>query len=301
MNFKDINNKEALKTEISSLLSEYESMLLQWTDSPAASNYKKAALLYYWMRDYKNMLEYETKFDPKKLRKYSRGDVVSINLGFNPGGEEGGLHYAIVMEDNPRSSSTVTVVPLRSKKPKDKEGPHWTELYIGDEIFVQLRTKINTLQKEYDKNMSSVVQEISNLEHQLEGSSQIIENTKKFLTAQAPTHDQKMISDAIASLTIKGISELREDMNRQLADANIRKDGFQSDERRLKQCKTQFLHMKSGSIAMTGKITTLSKLRISNPMHNGDALDGIRISKKTMDKICQKVAQLYCNIKSTEC
>lgn len=301
MNFKDINNKDALKAEISSLLSEYESMLLEWTDSSAAPDYKKAALLYYWLREYKNMLAYETKFDPKKLRRYSRGDVISINLGFNPGGEEGGLHYAIVMEDNPRSSSTVTVVPLRSKKPKDEKGPHWTELYIGDEIFVQLRTKISTLQTEYDKNMSAVTQEISNLEHQLESSSQIIENTKKFLTAQAPTPEEKEVSDAIAMLAISGITGLQENMKRQLSEANARREGFRIDERRLKQCKTQFQHMKSGSIAMTGKITTLSKLRISNPMHNGDALDGIRISKKTMDKICQKLEELYFHRETKNC
>ena len=49
------------------------------------------------------MLKREVNFAPFFFKKYSRGDIVKVNLGFNIGSEQGGLHYAIVVEDNEAS------------------------------------------------------------------------------------------------------------------------------------------------------------------------------------------------------
>lgn len=300
MNFKDINNKEELKKEVHSLTNEYSKMLLQWIDSSSPSDYKRAALLFYWLRDYKSMISYESQFDPHKLRKYSRGDVISINLGFNPGGEEGGRHYAVVMEDNPRSASTVTIVPLRSKKPKDMNGPHWSELSIGDEISVQLRTKLSTLKPSFNDNISSVKRELAGLSSQLESVKQIINHAKEAGLTPVPPQKEQDSNENLAEIA-SNITELYANIQEQIKEATARLDHLQNRQQRLEQCKSQFRSMKSESIAMTGKITTLSKLRISDPLHENDILDGIRISKKTMDKICQKLEELYCKNNSSNC
>lgn len=289
MDFKDINNKEILKKEIQSLINEYKAMLLQWTDSPTASDYKRAALMFYWLRDYKRMISYESQFDPYKLKKYSRGDVISINLGFNPAGEEGGLHYAIVMEDNPRSSSTVTVVPLRSQKSKDKNGIHWTELSIGNELFIRLQTKLKTLQTSFNKNTSTIDTNIRVRENELS----YITNILKGFSAEEPDQVNQQNTSSLPDATLKTIIKLQNSIEEQLAEDRTSLSILRNDAIRLKQCKNQYKHMKSGSIVMAGKITTLSKLRIINPIDENDPLAGIRISKGTMDKICQKVKDLY--------
>ena len=82
-------------------------------------------------------------------------------------------------------------------------------------------------------------------------------------------------------------------MQQQLDNAYKRQTSLAADEKRLIQCQNQIKHTKAGSIAMVGKITTLSKLRISNPVHPGDPLDGIRLSIDSMNKICEKVDQFY--------
>lgn len=57
MDFKDPTNKEELKNKINSTIEEYRDLLINLTDDP--NTYKKSALLYYWLRDYKNYIKNE--------------------------------------------------------------------------------------------------------------------------------------------------------------------------------------------------------------------------------------------------
>ena len=51
------------------------------------------------------------------LRRYKRGEIVKVHLGFNVGSEEGGLHYAVVLDkNNAKSSPVITIIPLTSVK-----------------------------------------------------------------------------------------------------------------------------------------------------------------------------------------
>lgn len=61
---------------------------------------KKASILSYWLDDYMRMLKKEETFNPRKLKRYKRGEIVKVHLGYNIGNEEGGLHYAIVLTKN---------------------------------------------------------------------------------------------------------------------------------------------------------------------------------------------------------
>lgn len=81
------------------------------------SNYKKAAIFVYWLNDYISYLKEEASFNPSFNISYKRGQIVFVNFGYRIGSELGGNHYAIVLDvKNARSSRTITVIPLKSKR-----------------------------------------------------------------------------------------------------------------------------------------------------------------------------------------
>ena len=118
------------------------------------SNLIKADKFSYWLEDYIKFLEYENKFNPKKLKKYKRGEIIKVHLGYNIGSEEGGLHYAVVLDkDNSINSPVLTIIPLTSVKAQTnlkrlKRG----SVYIGDELYKTLNNKMaNAQTKEADR------------------------------------------------------------------------------------------------------------------------------------------------------
>lgn len=118
---------------------------------------KKANLISYWLKDYINYLSMEESFNSSNLKHYNRGDVIKVNLGFNVGNELGGLHYCVVLDKiNARTYSTLTVVPLSSDKPNKKI--HNSSVYLGNELFMALKDKCETL-LEHSKDRAISVQE----------------------------------------------------------------------------------------------------------------------------------------------
>ena len=90
--------------------------------------------LCYWIDDYTNFLNKEKTFDSKKIISYRKGDIVKVHLGYRIGNEEGGLHYAVVMDKrNNKSNSLVTVIPLTSIKPGKSVHPN--SVKIGGDLF----------------------------------------------------------------------------------------------------------------------------------------------------------------------
>ena len=118
--------------------------IAQITDFIDKIDDKKATLFCYWMKDYIKFLDFEVDFNPISLKKYKRGEIIKAHLGFNIGSEEGGLHYCVVLENNNSiHSPVITVAPLTSVKPGKNTPTHrLTELYIGDEVFNALSSKI---------------------------------------------------------------------------------------------------------------------------------------------------------------
>lgn len=108
---------------------------------------KKGANLVYWLRDYKNYLKQEKTFNPKFLPIYKQWSIVEVNFGFNVGVELGGRHYAIVLnkKDN-KNNHSLLVLPLSSmKENKSVNDLRKNEVYLGNEIYNALNTKINEL------------------------------------------------------------------------------------------------------------------------------------------------------------
>ena len=104
---------------------------------------KKGTILSYWVKSYVRLLSNEATFDPNKLIRYKRGSIVKADLGYRIGSEEGGLHYAVVVDTySTQSSKTVTIIPFTSVKPHTDLGHlHPSRLYIGDEIYQALFQK----------------------------------------------------------------------------------------------------------------------------------------------------------------
>lgn len=111
--------------------------------------------LSYWLRDYANYLDFEKSFVPRRNKRYKRGEIVKVDLGYNIGSEEGGRHYcAILDKNNSQASPVVTVVPLTSvKKEKQKQLPCGS-VYIGTEIYDTLKEKsdneLNAAKKDFE-------------------------------------------------------------------------------------------------------------------------------------------------------
>lgn len=117
---------------------------------------KKTELISYWMHDFTRMIDFEDKFKPTKNKRYKKGDVIKVNLGFNIGSEQGGLHYAVVLEkNNSQASPVITVAPLTSidSSGNSNKGFRPGELNLGDELFQMLNKKC---QSEIDRCNSCI-------------------------------------------------------------------------------------------------------------------------------------------------
>lgn len=98
-----------------------------------------------WGSDY---LLNEQSFNYHSLIAYKRGMVVKADFGFNVGSEQGGLHYALVIEkENAKSNRTVTVIPLGSlsddKTPKDIDEKY--EVFLGYSLFKEEISKVQKI------------------------------------------------------------------------------------------------------------------------------------------------------------
>ena len=60
-----------------------------------------------------------------------------------------------------------------------------------------------------------------------------------------------------------------------------------------RKMKREVDKMKTGSIALVGQITTVSKIRIYDPKYNKDALSKVRVSNSTLDILDARVQELY--------
>lgn len=159
-------SKEVTIDEIKKHKSNAIKSLQSTIDQFANVDISKANKFCYWLEDYSKFLNYEKNFTPKKLIRYKRGEIIKAHLGFNIGSEEGGLHYCIVLDKNNKLSSPVlTVIPLTSVKDTNKK-LRTGEIYIGNEIYVAIRDKIN-------KNYEWISNEINILENKQKNSETV--------------------------------------------------------------------------------------------------------------------------------
>lgn len=145
---------EKHKTAVISILNNYMDNLISMEEEDIA----KADKLSYWIENWVQYLKREDDFNPVKLRRYKRGEIIKVNLGFNIGSEEGGLHYAIVIDkDNSINDSTIRVVPLTSIKPnKDLESLPEGTVFLGNELFTSLSSKISSEKRKITQSINEL-------------------------------------------------------------------------------------------------------------------------------------------------
>ena len=225
---------------------------------------KKQTLLSYWISDYAKFLTSEKTFDSKRLVRYKRGSVVQAHLGFRIGNEEGGLHYAVVVDTkNERSSGVVTVIPLTSIKPNTDLGNlHPSKLYLGNELYTLVHNKILKAQEEGEEIKQTLLQKID-----------------EFRKSEFENDQEQSLHSETSRILVSGI--LREI------------DILEEKMKFLKKMNIRISKLKPGSIALVGQITTISKIRIYDPLYPNDTLTNIRLSDNTLDKIDIKVKELF--------
>lgn len=274
MDFKDPQNKKQLQKNITALMKEYSDKLIAMSES---NDYKKSALLYYWLQDYKNMLNRENNFSPKFMKKYSCGNIINVNFGFRPGAEEGGLHYAVVLDNNPRSSGVVTVLPLRSRKEKDTVLRPF-EVDLGEVLFSRVAAKTTTLIEEY-----KIMDTKYNL--QREQFNKAFNN----LSDQLKQLKEEQLNDADRDLKIIPLETKLSILSKENKKLNTQISSLKLKREQLNKHIAAFDKMKKGSIALISQITTISKMRIMDPIKETSVLTGISLPKQTMEKIYDKL------------
>lgn len=234
-------------------------------NSRNSKHLKKADLIAYWIKEYSNYLMKEERFDYSKVLRFKRGDVIRVNFGFNVGSEQGGLHYAVVLDnDNKKSSPVITVLPLSSGS---EEAVYDRDVFLGNELY-------ESLMKKYEKLKTQIEEEISNASKKLDIIKSDIDNLRKNIDDQNIKDKQSELSSRLNE-NQKEIEKLQKELDT------------------LEIYAKEIGKLKVGSIALIEQITTISKMRIYNPKSRVDLLFGIKLSESTMNKINEKLKKIF--------
>lgn len=238
---------------------------------------KKADLLSYWIDEYSDYIKKENDFIPAKLKAYSRGDVIKLNFGFNVGAEYGGLHYAVVINNNNHHNSpVVTVIPLTSYK--EGQMVHENDVELGNEIYRALKFKYDTITRTLDEEMKQTKEYMSVLNFLDEPAATRITE----LSSNSSTPPDEFNADKFLTMFNNLVEHIRK---KNLAIKN--------EKNQLDKIGKEIANMKEGSIALVSQIVTVSKMKIYDPKNARGVLHGIRMSPEAMEKIDEKMKNLF--------
>ena len=270
-----LNKKEAIRS-LNKLLEAYIA-------SPAEKHIKKAHLISYWIKDYTKFLDFEEKFDPTRNIAYKRGNIVKVNFGFNIGSEYGGLHFGVVLDKhNDHSSPVLTVIPLTSLK--ENKAIHANSVDLGNELYRLLKIKYDTI----SKALKDEQDDIDNTLRAFNTLYSFVVSSFNQLKASTENEDESAI--------MAQLDKIKNDLDKVDALKNSLKEKKahnKSEQQYLFKIGREISQMKEGSVALVNQITTISKMRIFDPRNIKGVLSGISLSAESMDKINQKVKELY--------
>ena len=225
---------------------------------------KKTDLISYWLHTYTNYIKFEESFDPKRNKRYERGDIIKVDFGFNIGSEYGGLHYAVVIDNNNNlSSPVVTVIPLSST---DDKIISKYNIDIGDELYLNLRLKILGMTQTIKSEKDSINQTLSLLDTLLS----TVQTGAVEMSKERFEETQKLIEEN--KKRIAHLNSKRKDLSKMLNELN---------------------KMKSGSMALVSQIRCISKIRIVDPKTTHGVLNGVKLSPNNMNKIDSKILEMF--------
>lgn len=250
-------------------LKHIESMLHRIIESDDPG---KADKICYWLKQYSNYIDRETKFEPHRLKRYKRGEILKVNLGFRVGSEFGGLHYAVVLDkNNSIKSPTITIVPLSSIKiVKGVKKIHHSQVFLGSDIYDALEKNISDKISETSQIQKALFDKSNELSHDLD----ILENSDSLLNKKEEIKIAREKMNEIDALYQRSLNT--QELSQNMLD--------------------ELLTMKKGSVALISQITTISKLRIYNPLRNDDILGKVKLSDENLNKIDNHILKYYLHV-----
>lgn len=267
------NKKEAIKS--------LNRMLEGFINDPTGNHLKKANLLSYWIKDYVRMINFEENFNPTRNIAYKRGNIIKIQFGFNIGSEYGGLHYGIVLDNkNAHNSPVITVIPLTSAR--ENRTLHSNSVNLGNDIYRLLKLKYDTIDKALKEEQQDIEETLSLFDSMLTLTQKSVKELDE-CDINSNEFDQKLIvaEDQLAALKkLQATWEEKSDHNKE-------------QQEYLEKIGLEISRMKEGSIALVNQITTISKMRIFDPRNLKGVLAGISLSEENMEKINEKMKELY--------
>lgn len=277
-------SKELIKEEViqnkKQSIKALNTMLEYFINDPSGKHLKKANLISYWIKDYVKMINFEESFNPAKNIAYKRGNIVKLNFGFNIGAEYGGLHYGIVLDNhNAHNSPVVTVIPLTSKK--DAKDLHQNSVDLGNELYKSLKLKYDTISMTLKEEQEKLAATNAAFEILIK---MVNDSLEKYKSCEKNVEKEQELSNAEECLNAaKKFTEFWEEKKLQ----------NQSQQEYLGKIGLEISRMKEGSIALVNQVTTISKMRIFDPRNLKGVLSGISLSEENMEKINQKLQDLY--------
>lgn len=266
----------------------------------AKGEQEKISKLSYWMEDYFRYLKFEETFNPKKLKRYERGDVIKVGLGYNVGSEEGGLHYAIVLnKSNAMSSKILNIIPLTSMKGSNCRITDY-DVELGNEIYMKLHEKHEKLFKKGGEELENQIKRFNKIRDEI---SLVVCLINKIKDVELNEKELKDIDDKIKELNsyigkkdLPVETKARELLNIYNSSCEDMVKSLEYHKKQVEYLKSigkEIDKMKEGSIALVGQITTISKIRIFDPRNNSNVLTGIKLSSESLNKIDEKLKKLY--------
>jgi len=246
-------SKEELHKHKSKSIQKLESYINALIETNDPKMQGKADKLSYWLNDWSVFLGHEPHFAPNHLRRYKRGEIMKVHLGFNVGCEEGGLHYCVVLDkDNSIYSPVITIVPLTSVKDyaKVKSLPKGN-VYLGNELFTNLQSKISLVDKTLDIRSKDLRARVDRIDV----------DSDTYIAESASIENELIIAEKELLL--------------------------------IKRMYTEVQKMKKGSIALTNQIRTISKIRVYDPKTNYDILSGVKLSNQKLDMIDEEIIRNF--------
>lgn len=234
---------------------------------------KRADKIDQWIESWTKYLKREQEFNPRSLPLFKRGSVIVVDLGFNVGSEYGGIHYAIVLNKrDSRRNHLLHILPLTSIKEKtDLEKLKYYQLSLSDEIHRLLIQKANKGLQTINEKRNSCINEIHLLKNKLSEIESLANEQQK-----DPDTNPKLESYLETEISnVKSKQEELEKIVNQITSQSIY----------IEKLVGKISKLKKGSIALLNQVTTISKLRILDPINQRSFFNDIVLSTETLDII----------------
>lgn len=241
---------------------------------------KRADKISQWVEKWTKFLQTEKTFNPRSIPAFQRGCIVYLDFGFNVGSEYGGLHYAIVLnKKDSRKNHLLHVLPLTSiKETTDLDNLKYYQLSLGEEVHRLLIQKAINHSHKLKQTTSFLYQEVE------EDAQQLIRlrNLLRQNDADDMSDDlYKFIEEEQQKLKIRHDENCKE----------FQKISEQSEY--VERLIVKTMKLKRGSLALLNQVTTISKMRLRDPINKNSLLSDIVLSAETMDKIDRCLRKIY--------